>query len=198
MPYPYVNYHNASQLPENSHFVGGPSTRGTPSPIDIDGDETINSDGDDVLEPARTDKRLNWSHEEDIRLASAWLQNSLDPVDGNGKKSDKYWADVTDTYNSTTPSNRRRNRNQLKIRWDRIKKPVSEFHSCWVRTTRVFQSGESDDQRTDQVLQIYASEHNDKPFLLQHIWRVVRHERKWAAYVKKLNKEKGSPATLAN
>lgn len=126
--------------------------------------------------------------------ASAWLHNSLDPVDGNDKKSDKYWADVTDTYNNTTPSNP----SQLKIRWDHIKKPVSEFHGCWVRASRVFQSGESDDQRTDQALQIYASEHNDKPFLLQHIWRVVRHERKWASYVKKLNKEKGSPATPAN
>ncbi|CAO2153139.1 unnamed protein product [Urochloa humidicola] len=197
MPYPCA--------PENSHFVGGPATGGTPSPNGsgsakdgIDAQETIDVDGDETLEPTRTDKRLNWSHEEDVRLASARLHNSLDPVDGNSKKSDKYWGDVTDTYNSTTPSNRRRNRNQLKIRWDRIKKPVSEFHGCWVRTTRVFQSGESDDQRTDQALQIYASEHNDKPFLLQHIWRVVRHERKWVAYVKKLNKEKGSPATPAN
>lgn len=32
MPYPYVNYPNASQFPDNSHFVGGPSTTGTPSP----------------------------------------------------------------------------------------------------------------------------------------------------------------------
>lgn len=130
--------------------------------------------------------------------ASAWLHNSLDPVDGNGKRSDKYWADVTDTYNSTTPSNRRRNRNQLKIRWERIKKPLSEFHGSWVKATRVFQSGQSDDQRTDEALQIYASEHNDKPFLLQHIWRVVRHERKWSAYVKKLLSNKVNGAMQSN
>ncbi|CAN6211985.1 unnamed protein product [Urochloa humidicola] len=199
MPYLYATCPNASQLPENSHFVGGPSTRGTPTPNDgTNVHETIDVDADDTLEPARTDKRLNWSHEEDVRLASAWLHNSLDPIDGNDKKADKYWADVTDTYNSTTPSNRRRNRNQLKIRWDRIKKPVSEFHGSWVKATRVFQSGESDDQRTDHALQIYASEHKDKPFLLQHIWRVVRNERKWAAYVKKINKEAGSGATPAN
>ncbi|CAN6327382.1 unnamed protein product [Urochloa humidicola] len=192
---PCGTYSNATQLPENFHFVGGPSSRVNPSPNDgTNTQETIDIDAIDTEEPARTDKRLNWSHEEDVRLASAWLHNSLDPVDGNDKRADKYWADVTDTYNSTTPSNRRRNRNQLKIRWERIKRPVSEFHGSWVKATRVFQSGESDDQRTDQALQIYASEHNDKPFLLQHIWRVVRHERKWAAYVKKLNKEKGSGA----
>jgi hypothetical protein len=83
----------------------------------------------------------------------------------------------------------------LKIRWDRVKKPLSEFHGCWVRTTRVFQSGQSDDQRTDNALQLYASEHNGKPFLLQHIWRVVRHERKWAAYVDKLINAKDNRAT---
>ncbi|CAN6279083.1 unnamed protein product [Urochloa humidicola] len=203
MPYPCIP--KSSQFSENFHFVGDPSHRGTPSPdasglaMDgTDGQETIDIDADGSQEPARTDKRLNWSHEEDVRLISAWLHNSLDPVDGNDKKSDYYWADVTATYNSTTPSNRRRNRNQLKIRWDRIKKHVGEFHGCWVRATRVFQSGESDDQRTDQALQIYASEHGDKPFLQQLIWRVVRNERKWSAYVKKLNKEKDNIAIPAN
>ncbi|RLN29711.1 uncharacterized protein C2845_PM05G34700 [Panicum miliaceum] len=76
MPYPYVNYLNASQLQENSHSVGCPSTRGTPSPngssLAKDGSEaqeTIDIDGDETPEPARTDKQLNWSHEEDVRLA---------------------------------------------------------------------------------------------------------------------------------
>ncbi|XP_039843756.1 glutathione S-transferase T3-like [Panicum virgatum] len=209
-PHTYpVSYPNASNLPENLHFVGA-SSRGTPSPnasglamgtADAQNgsqEETIDIDVDDTLEPTRTDKRLNWSHEEDIRLVSAWLQNSLDPVDGNGKKSDQYWADVTNMYNSTTTSNRRRNRNQLKIRWDRIKKPVSEFHSCWIMTNRVYQSGMSDDQRTDKALQMYASEHDDKPFLLQHIWRVVKNERKWAAYVKRIDKEKSPVSNPAH
>jgi hypothetical protein len=37
-------------------------------------------------------------------------------------------------------------RNQLKIRWDRVKKPVGDFHGCWVRTNNVYRSGYSDDQ----------------------------------------------------
>ncbi|KAF8737579.1 hypothetical protein HU200_014128 [Digitaria exilis] len=194
------------QMPQtkNSHFVGAPSCRGTPSPngnglamdaADTQEEESIDIDDDDTLEPARTEKRLNYSHEEDIRLASAWLQNSVDSVDGNDRKLDQYWGDVTAMYNSNTPSNRRRNRNQLEIRWDRVKKPVSDFHGCWVRATRVFQSGMSDDQRIEQAHELYASEHGEKPFLLQHIWKVVRHERKWAAYVKKLNKEKETMQT---
>ncbi|KAF8657795.1 hypothetical protein HU200_059955 [Digitaria exilis] len=83
-----------------------------------------------------------------------------------------------------------RNRNQLKLRWERIKKPVTEFNGCYARITKVHQSGMSDDQKMDQAMQLYASEHNEKPFTLLHVWRILRHERKWVTYVKKLNKEK--------
>jgi hypothetical protein len=38
----------------------------------------------------------------------------------------------------------------------------------------------------------YASEHNDKDFILKHIWKVVRNERKWSAYVKNMNQGSGS------
>jgi hypothetical protein len=46
---------------------------------------------------------------------------------------------------------------------------------------------------------MYASQHNDKKFMLKHIWKVVRHERKWSAYVKlELEKEKkGAPKSAA-
>ncbi|CAL4997861.1 unnamed protein product [Urochloa decumbens] len=84
--------------------------------------ETIDVEDDDTIQPinsnaranarsiarsiapsyARSDRRLNWSNEEDIRLVSALLHNSIDPIDGNDKKADQYWSDVTSTYNSTT------------------------------------------------------------------------------------------------
>lgn len=55
------------------------SSGGTPSPIgsgsatdvgDVKEDGTIDIDDDDNLESARTDKRLNYSHEENFRLVS--------------------------------------------------------------------------------------------------------------------------------
>jgi hypothetical protein len=76
MSFPYATYPNGSQLPENSHFVGCISNKGTPSPTNDKGTpiaevhDSIDIDADDTLEPARTDKRLNWSHEEDVRLVS--------------------------------------------------------------------------------------------------------------------------------
>ncbi|CAN6381067.1 unnamed protein product [Urochloa humidicola] len=198
-----------------------PSPTGSPdagaAPVGSQVTETIDVDDDDTIQPtnsnarsiarsiapsdARSDRRLNWSNEEDIRLVSAWLHNSVNPIDGNDKKSDQYWSDVTSTYNSTTKCDRMRNRNQLKLRWERIKKPVTEFNGCYARITKVHQSGMSDNQKMDQAMQLYASEHSDKPFTMLHVWRILRHEKKWAAHVKKYSKEKSTstdPAPVVN
>jgi hypothetical protein len=95
-----VNYPNGSQLPENFHFVGSPMSHSTMSPtaacskripsptgssavdaaqmgsqdqetIDVVDDDTIQQPARSNARPdARTDRRLNWSDEEDIRLIS--------------------------------------------------------------------------------------------------------------------------------
>lgn len=163
----FVNHPNAN---EDFHFVGSGMSQSsisqidvgvtsTPSPVQRTDDmvEDLDGEEDDIVKECRTDKRLNWSVPEDIRLASAWLHNSKDPVDGNGRKADSYWADVTEEYNKTTETSRKRNRNQLKIRWDRCKKPLSDFHGCWVNASRVWQSGMSDDQLTDKALEMWSS-----------------------------------------
>nr|XP_034591664.1 glutathione S-transferase T3-like [Setaria viridis] len=195
---------NNMLLDENFHFVGTTKRKSATSAIAPSSEQTptgrsnaktketfdVDADADENSQDPRTDRRLNWTKDEDIRLASAWLRNSKDPVDGTDRKADQYWEDVTKEYNQTTESCRQRNRNQLKIRWDRVKKPVSEYHGCWIQTSRVYRSGFSDDQLMDLADKMYASTHNNKDFMLKHIWKVVRDERKWSAYVKRMEKEK--------
>ena len=119
-------------------------------------------------------------------------------MDGTDRKSDKYWTDVTKEYNKGTEVSRKRNKNQLKIHWDRVKKPVGEFHGCWVRTNSVYRSGYSDDQLMGMAEKMYASEHKDKEFTLKHIWNVLRDQRKWSAYVKKMEQEKENKKGATN
>jgi len=40
----------------------------------------------------------------------------------------------------------------------------------------------SDDQLMEIAEKMYASDHSDKEFMLKHIWKVVRGERKWSTY----------------
>ncbi|KAG0513621.1 hypothetical protein BDA96_10G117800, partial [Sorghum bicolor] len=177
----FTNLLNLNNNQENFHLVGNTRTRTTISPTALNlkrtlpvesnaqDKETINVDADATNdEDERTERRLNYTKDEDVRLASAWLRKSKDPVDGTDRNGDQYWADVTEEYNNGTEVSRRRNRNQLKIRWDRMKKPTMEFHGCWVSTTRVYRSGYSDDQLMDMAEKI-----------------------KWSAYVKReMEKEK--------
>uniref|UniRef100_A0A0E0A878 Uncharacterized protein n=1 Tax=Oryza glumipatula TaxID=40148 RepID=A0A0E0A878_9ORYZ len=48
---------------------------------------------DDDNGVVRTRLKLNWIQEEDVRLMSVWLNNSMDPINGNDKKAEKYWGD---------------------------------------------------------------------------------------------------------
>ncbi|CAL5026186.1 unnamed protein product [Urochloa decumbens] len=151
---PFVNYPNGSQQPEKFHFVGepmkysvNPSPTGSSDAGAAQVTETIDVEDDDTIQPinsnaranarsivrsiapsdARSDRRLNWSNEKISDCA--WLHNSIDPMDGNDKKADQYRSDVASTYNSTTKCDRMRNRNKLKLRWERIKKPI-EWGCC--------------------------------------------------------------------
>jgi len=77
---------------EDFHLVGnttsrtsvGPSAtsyRGTPpGESNAQDKETITVDADETIEDSRTEKRLNWTKDEDIRLASAWVHNSKEPI----------------------------------------------------------------------------------------------------------------------
>jgi hypothetical protein len=61
----------------------------------------------------------------------------------------------------------------------------------------------SHDQLTDKALELWSSRNNNKPFHLLHMWKVVRGEQKWSAYLSRLKKEnekskKDNPAQVVN
>lgn len=52
--------------------------------------------------------RWFWSEEDNLRLVSAWLNNSNDPVDGNSKWVPYFWKDIIDEYNLYAPKGKKR------------------------------------------------------------------------------------------
>ncbi|KAF0927015.1 hypothetical protein E2562_029240 [Oryza meyeriana var. granulata] len=83
------------------------------------------ADDDNDGKCGRTEKRMLWTKQEDLRLVSAWINSSNDPVQSNYKKNDQYWKGVADIYNNTTPKNRVRQVKQIKDHFARIKKRVA-------------------------------------------------------------------------
>jgi hypothetical protein len=112
---------------------------------------------------------------------SAWLFNSNDPINGNGKKNDHYWGDVHAHYNSTTPPNRKRKVKHLRDRWQNIKRWVGFFCGSWKKANSVFSSGQSEDQLRETALQFYLDDYKEGPFTVMHCWKILKDEPKWLA-----------------
>ncbi|CAL5040358.1 unnamed protein product [Urochloa decumbens] len=161
--------------PKQAQYVSNGSSS---HPINV-GDD--NNGGDD------TRTRLLWTKEEDLRLVSAWLNNSNDPIQANYKKNDAFWKDVTAVFNSTTPKNRRRIVKQVKDHFGRIKKRVAWFCGSWKEANAMWASGESDVDLMERALASYEEDHKkDGPFMFKHCWDVLSKEPKWDAYLERL------------
>ncbi|KAF0924323.1 hypothetical protein E2562_010018 [Oryza meyeriana var. granulata] len=172
-----------------------PSAYGTGTPQAVNqGTSTNNTvnidiDEDDNNGANRPVKKRYWSHEEEERLASAWLNASKDPVKGNDKKGDTFWKEVTDEFNNKGNEKRTREMNQLKIHWSRLKSSINDFNGYWTTVTNVNTSGYSDDMLEDEAQKMYAKK-NGKPFSLVHWWKKLKDKPKWCAQFQETEKNK--------
>jgi hypothetical protein len=112
--------------------------------------------------------------------ASAWLNASKDPIHGNDKKGDTFWKEVTDAYNSKGEGKRRREVNQLKVHWSRLKSVITDFNDYWTKACQMHTSGYSDDMLEKEAQKMYANRFG-KPFALVHWWKILKDEPKWCA-----------------
>ncbi|CAN6216144.1 unnamed protein product [Urochloa humidicola] len=162
-----------------------PTTRNPNASIDIDDDDSV--------EASKPVRRRFWSHDEEVKLASAWLNTSKDLIHGNDKKIDSFWGEITREYNRNTPPDRRRDTNQLKCHWKRLSGTINEFNGYWTSVCKLNKSGYSDDQLMDEAQQMYQKKHG-KPFSLVHWWRILKSEPKWCTQVAQMEKEKNKTA----
>ncbi|CAN6363767.1 unnamed protein product [Urochloa humidicola] len=82
---------------------------------------------DNEEEAPRTEKRIFWSQEEDVRMMSSWLLNSTDSSCGADRRNEQYWTDVEATYNETAPSHRARYAKQIKDRFHKDEQNASRL-----------------------------------------------------------------------
>ncbi|KAF0931009.1 hypothetical protein E2562_038673 [Oryza meyeriana var. granulata] len=179
-------------LSQNFDFVGGPAQYAPfkpPQPIDnptaVEEISTPDS-GDDL---PRTEKRIIWTQEEDVRLMSSWLYNSTDQSIDANRKNEQYWNDVVETYNETTPSHRRRNAKQAKDRWHKVNKWIDLFYNAWLKARRIYTSGYNEQMWIEKAHTFYIKDNEElklEHFVLMNVWYAVRDEAKWITYNKGL------------
>jgi hypothetical protein len=116
---------------------------------------------------------------------NAWLKGSLD---GNNKKTDRYWGAVVEEYNSNTPTKRHRKMKHLKDRFQKIKRWVWLFCNSLKKATSENPDGQSEFDLRDAALKYYLDDYNEGPFTMMHCWKALRDEPKWLATMEEFEK----------
>ncbi|CAL4963255.1 unnamed protein product [Urochloa decumbens] len=153
---------------------------------------------DNEEEAPRTERRIFWTQEEDVRMISSWLLNSTDSSCGADRRIEQYWSDVEVTYNETTPSHRARNAKQIKDRFHKVNKWTNLFHSAWLKATMVYNSGYNDQMWIEKAHAFYLEDNknlNLGPFVLMEVWNTVKTEAKWITYNNSLRAARKKSAT---
>jgi hypothetical protein len=93
-------------IPANTSSHGSESASPCPtSQKQKEAVHVVESSGSSEEEEGRRGLRINWSEDDNIRLMSSGLKHSVDPIQGNDKKTEHYWKAVADEFNANMPSN---------------------------------------------------------------------------------------------
>uniref|UniRef100_A0A0D3ACV3 Myb-like domain-containing protein n=1 Tax=Brassica oleracea var. oleracea TaxID=109376 RepID=A0A0D3ACV3_BRAOL len=169
-----------------SSFDSGEPFQNQPQPEGDDGIPTICYCGN----------RRKYSPKEDRILIGAWLNTSKDPLVGNEQRAVAFWKRIVDYYNASPQlvGEVPREVTSCKQRWSRINHEVSRFTGCYNQALREQRSGQNDDDVIKAAYDIFFTKYDTK-FTLDHCWRELRHEQKWAStyMAKDGGKEKRRP-----
>jgi hypothetical protein len=158
-----------------------PTSKVDTSPQEV---ENILENENDIV---RTEKRISWNNEEDVRLMSAWIEHSTDSTCGADKGGGQYWGEVVETYNKNTSPLRRRSVKQCKDRWHKINRWTDLFECAYIKARRLFTSGYSAKMWFDAAHKFCVDDNKNnkevaEPYTLMDVWKICRDVPKWKTY----------------
>ncbi|KAJ1275901.1 hypothetical protein BS78_05G171700 [Paspalum vaginatum] len=151
------------------------------------GDEMMNSSPEEEHLPTgevtcamrRNQRRTkNFSDKEDQMLVMAWLNVSVDAVQGGERST--YWKRIHDYFHANKDFESDRSQNSLFHRWSTIQESVKKFDGCVTRTEVTGQNGLITQDKIIQALALFKSEDKDnKSFQFLNCWNLLRTHQKW-------------------
>ncbi|CAL4893777.1 unnamed protein product [Urochloa decumbens] len=127
-----------------------------------------------------TKRSKNFSNDEDKMLVSAWLNTSLDPIQGNEQPYGTYWERIHAYFHEHKTFASDRNPNSLMHRWGDIQKGTNKFVACMDDVERRRPSGMTDRDKIVEACAIFEGTGSDKKkFGFLHCWPLLQHAPKW-------------------
>ncbi|KAI8571087.1 hypothetical protein RHMOL_Rhmol01G0089400 [Rhododendron molle] len=144
--------------------------------------------------PKRAQCGGKFTIEEDKLLVSAYLNVSLDAVQGNGQKLKTYWRRVWDYFHEHMPV-AQRNENSLMNRWSTIQLSVNKFCGCFAGIEAKNQSGMNEEDKVSEANISYKDLHGGS-FQFEHCWNILKYQPKWHVDVEKKKPKKNKIWTV--
>ncbi|XP_051133222.1 glutathione S-transferase T3-like [Andrographis paniculata] len=141
--------------------------------------------------------RKKWSWMEDELLINAWLNTNKDITantvqPSKDPPSNSFWKRIEEYYMANKPENAvPRRLTQCKNRWSKICKAVKKFIRCYEKAERNKHSEQSSTNVFNLAKKIYSNYGNDKEFIHEGAWRILKNEPKWMASYSKSSENSG-------
>ncbi|KAH7844046.1 hypothetical protein Vadar_023668 [Vaccinium darrowii] len=120
----------------------------------------------------------NFMVDEDVLLISAWLNISLDPVQGNEQRHKTYWRRVWEYFHEHKIFDTSRNETSLMCRWSTIQLTMNKFCGFFAQIEKRNESGKTEKDRILDAKNMYK-ELNGYCFSYEHCWNELRFQPKW-------------------
>ncbi|XP_058224993.1 glutathione S-transferase T3-like [Rhododendron vialii] len=144
--------------------------------------------------PKRAQRGGKFTIEEDKLLVSAYLNVSLDAVQGNDQKLKTYWRRVWDYFHEHMPL-AQRSENSLMNRWSTIQLSVNKLCGCFAGIEAKHQSGMNEEDKVSEANKSYKELHGGS-FQFEHCWNILKYQPKWHVDVEKKKPKKNKTWTV--
>ncbi|KAM0047791.1 putative glutathione transferase [Helianthus debilis subsp. tardiflorus] len=126
----------------------------------------------------KSTRGVNFIPEEDKLLVSAWLNHSLDAIQGTDQKYSQLWEKIFEYFQQHKETTTERTIKSLSNRWSCIEKATNSFCSCLAQVERLNQSGMTEQDKFDKAKIMYQSEEKCN-FLFEYCWNLLKDQPKW-------------------
>ncbi|XP_038706936.1 glutathione S-transferase T3-like isoform X2 [Tripterygium wilfordii] len=140
----------------------------------------------------------NFSIEEDKNIVSAWLNTSIDSVQGTDQKAKTFWQRIGATYNANKgPNHIERTDRSLSSRWGAIQLAVNKFCGFLSQIEDSRPSGTTEIDKIQMAKEMYH-EMTNTHFVFDHCWNLLRHQPKWNLHMGQSSSKRKQPGGSSN
>ncbi|KMT02237.1 hypothetical protein BVRB_9g206280 [Beta vulgaris subsp. vulgaris] len=137
-----------------------------------------------------------WSEDEDELLISAFMNTTLDKVNGTKQKKNVFWGKVWEAFEAGRIAHSTeiapRNADMVKGRWSRLAAAVLRWAAFYDEALARKKSGQNDNDILREAHLLHNRKHGR--FILEHTWKMLRKFRKWRSIViKSMENPRGRP-----